>query len=197
VFRVGLGMQIRPVAVAMTEILNNLRLASGVAHADEPDVLLHRLPRGTLIGVLPGIAAARHGGVAAPDDVHQLGPTSALIMLAGIYYAPVRRLDVVDPREAAGESSSIVTCLDGYEMAKQGRAGPALAIAALGSFFGGCVGTLVIVFFGPILARPRAQVRRALELRPDDARSRHAIVMSHGSVAKAIGMTLLGILLAS
>ncbi len=74
-------------------------------------------------------------------------------MLAGIYYGAQYGGSTTSILvKLPGESSSIVTCLDGYEMAKQGRAGPALAIAALGSFFAGCVGTLVIVFFGPILA---------------------------------------------
>src|SRR6266481_3987787 len=95
---------------------------------------------GTLIGVLLPVTFT-------------LNPTSALIMLAGIYYGSqyggsTTAILVNIP----GESSSVVTCLDGYQMARQGRAGPALGIAAIGSFFAGCIATLVIAYFAPPLA---------------------------------------------
>ena len=91
-----------------------------------------------------------------------LPPVSALIMLAGIYYGS----DYGGSTTAIlvnlpGEGSSVVTLLDGHPMAQQGRAGPALAIAAMGSFFAGCVGTLLIALVGPPLAYDRAQVRLA------------------------------------
>jgi len=74
-------------------------------------------------------------------------------MVAGIYYgASYGGSTTAILVNLPGESSSVVTCIDGYQMGRQGRAGPALAIAALGSFFAGCVGTVLIALFGPPLA---------------------------------------------
>src|SRR5689334_23606722 len=88
-----------------------------------------------------------------------LTPTSALIMLAGIYYgAQYGGSTTAILVNLPGESSSVVTCLDGYQMARQGRAGPALSIAALGSFFAGCVGTVIIAAF----AKPLSDLALAL-----------------------------------
>src|SRR3989442_9370554 len=94
-----------------------------------------------------------------------------------------------------GESSSVVTCLDGYQMARQGRAGPALAVAALGSFFAGCVSTLIIALAAP----PLAEV--ALKFGPSEYFSLMvfglvaATVLAHGSLIKAIAMVVFGLLL--
>src|SRR5437899_4898957 len=94
-----------------------------------------------------------------------------------------------------GESSSVVTCLDGYQMARQGRAGPALGIAAIGSFFAGCVATVIIALFAP----PLAEV--ALKFGPAEYFSLMvlgliaATVLAHGSLIKAIAMVILGLLL--
>src|SRR5438876_2169223 len=99
---------------------------------------------GTLIGVLPGIGPVATIAMLLPITFN-LNPTGALIMLAGIYYgAQYGGSTTAILVNLPGESSSVVTCLDGYQMARQGRAGPALAIAALGSFFDGCVGTLIL-----------------------------------------------------
>src|SRR5204863_1003427 len=88
-----------------------------------------------------------------------LNPVAALIMLAGIYYgAQYGGSTTAILVNIPGESSSVVTCLDGYQMARQGRAGPALAIAAIGSFFAGCAATLVIVVAAPPLTRLAQQV---------------------------------------
>src|SRR5678809_248503 len=83
---------------------------------------------------------------------YALQPVSALIMLAGIYYgAQYGGSTTAILVNMPGETSSVVTCLDGYQMARQGRAGAALTVAALGSFFAGCVGTVVIAAFAPPL----------------------------------------------
>src|SRR5437667_1046981 len=107
---------------------------------------------GTLIGVLPGIGPVATIAMLLPITFN-LNPIAALIMLAGIYYgAQYGGSTTAILVNIPGESSSVVTCLDGYQMARQGRAGPALAIAALGSFFAGTVGTLLIALAGPPLA---------------------------------------------
>jgi TctA family transporter len=107
---------------------------------------------GTMIGVLPGIGPLATMAMLLPLTM-ALPPISALIMLAGIYYGS----DYGGSTTAIlvnlpGEGSSVVTLLDGHPMAKQGRAGAALSIAAMGSFFAGCVGTLLIALVGPPLA---------------------------------------------
>ena len=107
---------------------------------------------GTLIGVLPGIGPVATIAMLLPATF-TLPPVSALIMLAGIYYgAQYGGSTTAILVNIPGESSSVVTCLDGYAMAQQGRAGPALAIAALGSFFAGTVSTVVLALFAPPLA---------------------------------------------
>src|SRR6476660_607417 len=103
---------------------------------------------GTLIGVLPGIGPVATIAMLLPVTF-TLNPTSALIMLAGIYYgAQYGGSTTAILVNIPGEVTSVVTTLDGYQMAKQGRAGAALGIAALGSFFAGCVATLVIAALG-------------------------------------------------
>ena len=107
---------------------------------------------GTLIGVLPGIGPVATIAMLLPITFN-LPPIPALIMLAGIYYgASYGGSTTAILVNLPGESSSVVTCIDGYQMGRQGRAGPALAIAALGSFFAGTVGTILIALFGPPLA---------------------------------------------
>src|SRR3954469_25887086 len=107
---------------------------------------------GTLIGVLPGIGPIATIAMLLPLTFH-LEPVSGLIMLAGIFYGAqyggsTRAILVNLP----GETSSVVTCIDGHQMARQGRAGAALAIAALGSFFAGTVATLIIAVASPPLS---------------------------------------------
>ena len=150
---------------------------------------------GTLIGVLPGIGPVATIAMLLPVTFN-LSPISALIMLAGIYYgAQYGGSTTAILVNLPGESSSVVTCLDGYQMARQGRAGPALAISAMGSFFAGSVATVVIALFAP----PLAEV--ALKFGPAEYFSLmvlglvSATVLAHGSLVKAIAMTLLGLLL--
>ena len=135
------------------EILNNLILGFGVAIS--PIHLLYALigvMLGTLIGVLPGIGPVATIAMLLPFTFN-LSPVAALIMLAGIYYgAQYGGSTTAILVNLPGESASVVTCLDGYQMARQGRAGPALATAAIGSFFAGCVATLVIAVAAPPLA---------------------------------------------
>jgi putative tricarboxylic transport membrane protein len=150
---------------------------------------------GTLIGVLPGIGPVATIAMLLPVTF-TLNPTSALIMLAGIYYgAQYGGSTTAILVNIPGESSSVVTCLDGYQMARQGRAGAALGVAALGSFFAGCVSTVIIALFAP----PLAEV--ALKFGPAEYFSLMtlgliaATVLAHGSLVKAIAMVLLGLLL--
>ncbi|HEX9194004.1 MAG TPA: tripartite tricarboxylate transporter permease [Burkholderiales bacterium] len=150
---------------------------------------------GTLIGVLPGIGPVATIAMLLPVTF-TLNPTSALIMLAGIYYgAQYGGSTTAILVNIPGESSSVVTCLDGYQMARQGRAGPALGIAAIGSFFAGCVSTVIIALFAP----PLAEV--ALKFGPAEYFSLMvlgliaATVLAHGSLIKAIAMVILGLLL--
>src|ERR671915_309852 len=127
------------------DVFNNLILGFGVAIT--PIHLLYALigvMLGTLIGVLPGIGPVATIAMLLPITFN-LSPVAALIMLAGIYYgAQYGGSTTAILVNLPGESASVVTCIDGYQMARQGRAGPALATAAVGSFFAGCVATLII-----------------------------------------------------
>src|SRR5688572_25129945 len=150
---------------------------------------------GTLIGVLPGIGPVPTIAMLLPIT-YALPPVSALIMLAGIYYGaqyggPTTAILVNLP----GESSSVVTCIDGYQMGKQGRAGPALAIAAMGSFFVGTVGTMLVALFGPPLAELPFQFGAAEYFSRMILGLVAAVVLASGSLIKAIAMILLGLLL--
>ena len=142
------------------EILNNLLLGFSVAVS--PIHLLYALigvMLGTLIGVLPGVGPVATIAMLLPITFN-LSPIAALIMLAGIYYgAQYGGSTTAILVNLPGESASVVTCIDGYQMARQGRAGPALATAALGSFFAGCVATLIIAVVGAAAGGSRAQVR--------------------------------------
>ena len=150
---------------------------------------------GTLIGVLPGIGPVATIAMLLPATF-ALPPVSALIMLAGIYYgAQYGGSTTAILVNLPGESSSVVTCLDGHAMAMQGRAGVALSIAALGSFFAGTVSTIVLAVFAPPLAE------LALRFGPAEYFSLMvlglvaAVVLAHGSLIRALGMIVLGLLL--
>jgi putative tricarboxylic transport membrane protein len=150
---------------------------------------------GTLIGVLPGIGPVATIAMLLPAT-YGLNPATALIMLAGIYYgAAYGGSTTAILVNIPGESSSVVTALDGYQMALQGRAGVALVTAALGSFFAGCVATFILAGFSVPLSR------LALKFGPADYFSLMvlglvgAVVLSSGSLTKAIGMIILGLLL--
>ena len=178
------------------ELFNNLILGFGVAIS--PINLLYAfigVLLGTLIGVLPGVGPVATIAMLLPITFN-LNPVSALIMLAGIYYgAQYGGSTTAILVNIPGESSSVVTCLDGYQMARQGRAGPALAIAAIGSFFAGCVATLLIAVAAP----PLAEI--ALKFGPSEYFSLMvfgliaATVLARGSLTKAIAMVVFGLLL--
>ena len=135
------------------DILHNLLLGFGAALSlQNLFFCLVGCLLGTLIGVLPGIGPVATIAMLLPIT-YGLPPLAALIMLAGIYYgAQYGGSTTAILVNMPGETSSVVTCLDGYQMARQGRAGPALAIAAIGSFFAGCVGTLFVAALAPALA---------------------------------------------
>jgi putative tricarboxylic transport membrane protein len=150
---------------------------------------------GTLIGVLPGIGPVATIAMLLPLTYH-LEPTASLIMLAGIYYgAQYGGSTTAILVNLPGEASSIVTCLDGYQMARQGKAGTALSIAAIGSLFAGTVGTLVIVLFAPALAGMARNFGPTEYCALMALGLVAAIVLAGGSVAKAIAMVLLGLLI--
>src|SRR3954463_8364862 len=150
---------------------------------------------GTLIGVLPGIGPLATIAMLLPITFN-VPPVSALIMLAGIYYgAQYGGSTTAILVNLPGETSSVVTCMDGYQMARQGRAGPALAIAAIGSFFAGSVCTLIIALFGPPIAE------MALKFGAPEYFSLMlmglvtAAVLAHGDMIKSLAMVALGLLL--
>ena len=178
------------------ELLADLQLGFGVALTLQNilycfvGVLL-----GTLIGVLPGIGPVATIAMLLPAT-YALPPVSALIMLAGIYYgAQYGGSTTAILVNLPGESSSVVTCLDGHAMARQGRAGPALAIAALGSFFAGTVSTLILALFAPPLAELAFHFGSAEYFSLMVLGLIAAIVLARGSLIKAIAMIILGLLL--
>ena len=178
------------------EILHNLIL--GFTVAATPFNLLYCFIGvfiGTLIGVLPGIGPVATIAMLLPLTFTQ-PPISALIMLAGIFYgAQYGGSTTAILVNLPGEASSVVTCIDGHMMAKHGRAGPALAIAAVGSFFAGCVCTLLIALIGP----PLAEV--ALKFGAPEYFSLMlmglvcAAVLARGSLLKSLAMVTVGLLL--
>src|SRR5687767_13615480 len=150
---------------------------------------------GTVIGVLPGLGPTATIAMLLPITF-VLPPISALIMLAGIYYGSQYGGSTTSILvNLPGEAASVVTTLDGYQMARRGRAGVALATAAIGSFFAGTVATLLLALFAPPLSA------LALEFGPADYFSLMvlglvaSVVLAQGSLLHAIGMVVLGLLL--
>jgi putative tricarboxylic transport membrane protein len=150
---------------------------------------------GTAIGVLPGLGPVATIAILLPITFG-LPPVAALIMLSGIYYgAQYGGSTTAILVNLPGESASVVTALDGYQMARQGKAGRALATAAIGSFFAGTVATVLLALFAPPLAD------LALEFGPPEYFSLMvlglvaSIVLAHGSLLHALGMIVLGLLL--
>src|SRR5213078_4581629 len=144
---------------------------------------------------LPGIGPVATIAMLLPVTFN-LSPIASLIMLAGIYYgAQYGGSTTAILVNLPGEASSVVTCLDGYQMARQGRAGPALAIAAIGSFFAGTVSTLAIAIAAPPLTE------LALKFGPAEYFSLIVLglvasaALAHGSLLKALAMILAGLLL--
>jgi putative tricarboxylic transport membrane protein len=180
------------------DLLANLSL--GFSTALTPAALLYCLlgvTLGTAIGVLPGIGALAAIAMLLPVTFH-LPPTLALIMLAGIYYgAQYGGSTASILLNLPGTPSNAIVCLDGYPMAQQGRAGPALVMTTLASFFGGCVAVLVVALFAPVLASV------ALQLSAPEYFSIMVLALlaagglSQGAVIKGLGMVVLGLLLST
>src|SRR5712691_5116095 len=178
------------------DLFNNLIFGFGVALSLQN--LLYCLigvTVGTLIGVLPGIGPLGTIAILMPIT-YGVSPVGALIMLAGIYYgAQYGGSTTAILVNLPGETSAIVTCIDGYQMARQGRAGPALAIAAIGSFIAGTFGTFMIALAGP----PLAEV--ALKFGAPEYFSLMlmgliaAAVLAQGDMVKSLAMVAVGLLL--
>jgi TctA family transporter len=180
----------------MTTHFPNLVL--GFATAISPINLLYCFTGvfiGTVVGVLPGIGPMAAMAMLLPAT-YSLSPVGGLIMLAGIFYGTqyggsTTAILIKIP----GESASVVTCIDGHEMAKQGRAGPALATAAVGSFFAGTVCTLLIAVAGP----PLSEV--ALKFLAPEYFSLMVMgliastLLAHGNMLKAVASIVLGLIL--
>src|SRR6516162_2300781 len=180
----------------MSDLLANLWLGFHVA-ANPFNILFCLLGAlvGTLVGVLPGVGSVATIAMLLPITFG-LPPVGALIMLAGIYYGAQYGGSTTSILvNIPGEATSVVTAIDGHQMAKQGRAGPALAIAAIGSFFAGCVATVLIAVLGAPLTK------LALAFGPAEYFSLmvlgliFAVVLAKGSVLKAIAMIVFGLLL--
>ena len=182
----------------MPDTFQNLLI--GVSVAVSPENLFYCFAGaliGTLIGVLPGLGPVTTIAMLLPLTF-SLPATSALIMLAGIYYGSqyggsTTAILVNMP----GENSSVVTCIDGYQMARQGRAGPALAVAALGSLFGGCVATLLIMLVAAPLSMIATLFGAAEYFSLIVLGMVASVVLAHSSILKALGMIAVGVFLST
>jgi putative tricarboxylic transport membrane protein len=182
----------------MGDFFSNLSLGFGVALSlQNLGLAFLGCLVGTLVGVLPGVGPIATIAMLLPITFG-LDPVGALIMLAGIYYgAQYGGSTTAILVNIPGEATSVVTALDGHQMARQGRAGVALGIAAIGSFFAGTVATLVIAALGKPLTG------LALLFGPTEYFSLmvmglvFAVVLAHGSILKAVAMILVGILLST
>ncbi len=148
---------------------------------------------GTLVGVLPGLGPAAAMSLLLPVSFG-MPPTGAIILLAGIYYGAQYGGSTTSILvNIPGEAASVITCLDGYKMARQGRAGPALGISAFGSFIAGTFGVLGLSFMAPPL------VEAALSFGPPEYLSLMCLgltvltFLAHGSMLKAMMMAVLGL----
>jgi len=180
------------------DVLNNLTLGFGVALS--PNNLLFCFIGclvGTLIGVLPGIGPVATISLLLPATFG-MDPTASIIMLAGVYYGAMYGGSTTSILvNIPGEAASIITCLDGYKMARQGRAGPALGMSAFGSFIGGTVSIIGLMFLAPLLARA------ALKFGPPEyfALMLFGLTMvtylCRGSVIKGLLMAVVGLSIAT
>jgi len=178
------------------DLLSNLQFAFSVIL--QPDNLLFCFIGcviGTLIGVLPGLGPVATISLLLPSTFH-MSPVSAIIMLGGIYYGAMYGGSITSILiNIPGEAASVITCLDGYQMARQGRAGPALGISAFGSFVAGTLATMLIMLVAPPLAR------FALQFGPPEYFSLMFLgltvvtYLASGSMVKALMMACVGIFL--
>jgi putative tricarboxylic transport membrane protein len=180
----------------MGDVFSNLALGFSVAFTPiNLSLCLIGALVGTLVGVLPGLGTIATVAMLLPITFG-LDPTGALIMLAGIYYGAQYGGSTTSILvNIPGEATSVVTTLDGFQMAKQGRAGPALAIAAISSFFAGCVATVLIALLGAPLTKLALAFGAAEYFSLMVLGLIFAVVLAKGSVLKAIAMIVLGLLL--
>ena len=180
----------------MPDILSNIAMGFGIALTwQNIGLCLFGCVIGTIIGVLPGIGPLTTMAMILPVTFW-LSPVGALIMLSGVFYgAQYGGSTTAILVKIPGETSSVVTVLDGHAMAQRGRAGPALAIAAIGSLFAGSVVTLLIAVAGPPLASIALLFQSADYVSVMLLGLVSAVVLAHGSVLKAVGMIVLGVLL--
>jgi TctA family transporter len=178
------------------ELLNNLVFGFGVALSLENLAYCFAgVALGTLIGVLPGIGPLVTIAMLFPITFH-LPAVPAIIMLAGIFYGAQYGGSTTSILvNLPGETASAVTCIDGYQMARQGRAGPALATAALASFFAGCVGTLLIALAGPTLGEWALKFGAAEYTSLMLMALVASAVMTQGDAVKGLAMVVLGLLI--
>ena len=180
----------------MVETLQNLALGFGTALT--PSVLLYAFVGcvvGTLVGVLPGVGPLAGISLLLPAT-YGMNPTSAIVLLAGIYYGAMYGGSTTSIlMRIPGEAASVVTCIDGYAMTQKGRAGAALAIAAVGSFVAGTLSIVALMLLAPPLAE------FALRFGPPENFALLVLgllvlsYMSSGSMPKSLTMAALGLLL--
>ena len=180
----------------MTETLQNLALGFSVAF--HPTILLYAFVGcfiGTLVGVLPGVGPLAGISLLLPATFG-LDATAAIVLLAGIYYGAMYGGSTTSIlMRIPGEAASVVTCLDGYAMARKGRAGPALGISAFSSYIAGTLSVVALMFFAPPLAR------FALRFGPPEYSAllvRGLLIlgcMGSGSMIKSLAMGVFGRLL--
>jgi len=178
------------------ELLSNLALGFGVAFSLENLAYCFAgVALGTLIGVLPGVGPLVTIAMLFPITFH-LPAVPAIIMLAGIFYGAQYGGSTTSILvNLPGETASAVTCIDGYQMARQGRAGPALATAALASFFAGCVGTLLIALAGPTLGEWALKFGAAEYTSLMLMALVASAVMTQGDAVKGLAMVVVGLLI--
>ncbi len=182
----------------MTDLLSNLALGFSTALSLQNTALAFvGCLVGTLVGVLPGVGPIATITMLLPVTFG-LDPVGALIMLAGIYYgAQYGGSTTAILVNIPGEATSVVTTMDGHQMARQGRAGVALGISALGSFFAGCVATLTIAALATPLTRLALLFGPAEYFALMAMGLAFAVVLARGSVLKAVAMVLAGVLLST
>jgi putative tricarboxylic transport membrane protein len=176
-------------------------LLTGFAVAGTPDNLLIAFLGaliGTAVGVLPGLGPAATIALLLPVSYAMTSPVSAIILMAGIYYGSMYGGSTTSILlNLPGEAASVVTCIDGHQMAKNGRAGAALGIAAIGSFIAGTLAVVGLTLFAPIVAE------FALSFGPPEYFSLTlvglllAVTLSGGSIVKGLVLVCLGMLLAT
>lgn len=180
----------------MMEALNNLMYGFGIALT--PSNFLYCLlgaVLGTVVGILPGIGPVTAVAILLPLTF-KMDPIGALIMLAGIYYGAKHAGATTSIMlNMPGEPDAIVICFDGHPMAKQGRAGPALCMAALSSFFAGCICILIITFFSPPLAQAALSFQAPEYTATAVLALVGASVLSRKSILNTLGMAMLGLLI--